>query len=368
MVLLCYSCSKKCKNERGLLQHLKSRPGCLEELGISPSSNWAELLGLPTSSSSGTASLPINEHPFHVQTNPKLAAKRPVEYMWKEEEDSAFSSLPDAPTKRLKHRPTATDGKQSSQITIEHRCGSKQIQMTIDETTAGTLLKNLMADKLSLDSSESKIATVLTEQQMERIQSLMDPNNDEQSDTDSWIDQEEDNEDTSLPSSDSPQIEATNLEEERMFKNAKMFVDRGDGCFTTEELLSIRLLSLMRDIGAPLKTYGKIVSLFKDAITDRVALTTTFRHRHTAIKHFSQRFGMKGLYPTVLTQTSPINNRYYPVPVHNAQAMIESLLYSSLAQDESNLLFPNPDNPMDPPPDEVTMIADIDTGRSYRNA
>jgi hypothetical protein len=122
MVLLCYSCLKKCKNEMGLLQHLKSCPGCLEELGISPSLNWAELLGLPTSSSSGTASLPINEHPIHVQPDLKLAAKCPVEYMWKEE-DSAFPSMPDAPTKRLKHRPTATEGNQTSQITIEHRCG-----------------------------------------------------------------------------------------------------------------------------------------------------------------------------------------------------------------------------------------------------
>jgi hypothetical protein len=115
-----------------------------------------------------------------------------------------------------------------------------------------------------------------------------------------------------------------------MFKNAKMFVDRGNGCFTTGELLSICLLSLIRDIGAPLKTYGKIVSLFKDAITDKADLTTTFRHRHIAIKHILQWFGMKGLYPTILTQPNPTNNQYYPVPVHNAQAMIESLLYSSL--------------------------------------
>jgi hypothetical protein len=120
--------------------------------------------------------LPINEHPIHVQPDLKLAAKHPVEYMWKEE-DSAFPSMPNALTKWLKHRPTATVGNKSSQITIEHHCGSKQIQMTIDETTAGTLLKNLMADKLSLDSSESKIATVLTQAPMQRIRSLMDPNN-----------------------------------------------------------------------------------------------------------------------------------------------------------------------------------------------
>jgi hypothetical protein len=76
---------------------------------------------------------------------------------------------------------------------------------------------------------------------------------------------------------------------------------------------------------------------------------------------------MKGLYPTVLTQPSPLNNRFYPVPVHNAQAMIESLLYSSLAKDDNNLLFPNPDDPMAPPPAEVHNIADINTGTVYRN-
>jgi hypothetical protein len=158
------------------------------------------------------------------------------------------------------------------------------------------------------------------------------------------------------------------LEEERMFENAKMYTDRGNGCFTNEEILSIRLLGIMREIGAPLKTYGRIVSLFKDVITERVAITSTFRHRHTAIKHFSNRFCMKRLYPTVLTQASPFNNRFYPVPVHNAKAMIESLLYSSLAKDDSNLLFPNPEDPLAPPPAEVTNIADIDTGRVYRNA
>jgi hypothetical protein len=75
----------------GSLFHLKSRPGCLEELGISPLSNWAELLGLPTLSSSATASLPINEHPIHVQPDLKLAAKHPVKYMWKEEDHRQYA-------------------------------------------------------------------------------------------------------------------------------------------------------------------------------------------------------------------------------------------------------------------------------------
>ena len=49
--------------------------------------------------------------------------------------------------------------------------------------------------------------------------------------------------------------------------------------------------------------------------------------------------------------------------------MIESLLlYSPLPKDDSNLLFPNPDDPLAPPLSVVTMIADIFTGRAYRNA
>jgi hypothetical protein len=98
-------------------------------------------------------------------------------------------------------------------------------------------------------------------------------------------------------------------------------------CFTNNKILSICLIGIMQDIGAPLKTYRRIVALFKDVITERIAITTTFRHWHTAINHFSQQFCMKGLYPTVMTQPSPRNDRFYPVPVHNAQAMIESVLY-----------------------------------------
>jgi hypothetical protein len=82
-----------------------------------------------------------------------------------------------------------------------------------------------------------------------------------------------------------------------------------------------------------LKKHGRIVALFKDVIREQETNTTTFRQRHTAINHLSVRFSMKGLYPTVLTQPSPLNNRFYPIPDHNAQAMIESLLYSLLAKE-----------------------------------
>jgi hypothetical protein len=48
--------------------------------------------------------------------------------------------------------------------------------------------------------------------------------------------------------------------------------------------------------------------------------------------------------------------------------MIESLLYLSLAKNDNNLPFPNPDDLLAPPPPVVQNIADIDTRDVYRNA
>jgi hypothetical protein len=65
-------------------------------------------------------------------------------------------------------------------------------------------------------------------------------------------------------------------EEECMFEQAKMYTNRGNGCFANEEIHSICLLGIMRDIEAPLKMYGRIVALFKDVITE--ATRTGYHH------------------------------------------------------------------------------------------
>jgi hypothetical protein len=348
MVLFCFSCSTPCKTRQGLTRHLKSRPACLDELGISRASNWGSTLGLPSVTTSSNA---INKHNFPVEPDPKLVAKRPVEVMWQDKQDSfSASSVADTetPLKSLKGSSNASIRGPGSRtrIIIEHRCGSKTIEMVIDDDSASSLLKDLLLS----NNADSKAATLSLEQ-IHHLQRLMDPANEEIFSDDEQSVPGDGHDFWEIPPPvDNMPNNHFNLEEERMFENAKMYTDRGNGCFTNKEILSIRLLGIMREIGAPLKTYGRIVSLFKDVITERVAITSTFRHRHTAIKHFSDRFCMKKLYPTVLTQTSPFNNRFYPVPVHDAKAMIESLLYSSLAKDDSNLLFPNPEDPLAPPP------------------
>ncbi len=293
---------------------MKSRPKCLHDLGIAR----AGYLGLSPSTSS---SQPINHHSFQFETDPNLAAKRSVEVMWHDENAfEAAPSLPLPPSKSRKGSSTASVQRAAgnSSVYIEHRCGTTNIDMVSADVDASRPFQDVLMDELP---AASPPAPALSLYEIERIQSSMaSATEDFSSDDDDSISSGE-VEDSMVP----PPLEASDLhnadvnveEEERMFEKAKMYTDRGNGCFTNEEILSIRLLGIMRDIGAPLKTYGRIVALFKDVITEREAITTTFRHRHTAVNHFSQRFRMKGLYPTVLTQPSPLNNRFYPVPVPN---------------------------------------------------
>ena len=150
MVVLCYSCGTPCKTRKGLENHLKSRPACPDELGISRSSNWAVNLGL---SSVTTSSKVINHHLFPVEIDPKVAAKRSVEVMWQDENDfEAVASSPESPLKSLKSSAAASirgnDVKSSS--LIKHFCGTKKIHMTVDQHHSSGLLKNLLLDKHSV--------------------------------------------------------------------------------------------------------------------------------------------------------------------------------------------------------------------------
>jgi len=141
MVVFCFACGSRCKTWKGLENHLKSRPGCLDELEISRDSNWAATLGLSSVTSSSKA---INHHTFGVETDPKLSAKRPVDVMWPDE--NVFdeeSSASNSPFKSLKQSLSTASirGRGTSSIFIRHRCGPKTIEFTIDEYAASGLLK-----------------------------------------------------------------------------------------------------------------------------------------------------------------------------------------------------------------------------------
>jgi hypothetical protein len=124
------------------------------------------------------------------------------------------------------------------------------------------------------------------------------------------------------------------------------FTDRLRGQHTAEENMSLKLLKLLRLTGAPHYAYRSIMDIFADALASKIVTAgATFCQRDTAIKHFAKRFRLEKLYLT--TFTKHMNGHSYPVVLHDAEVMVQSLLKSSLMVEE-NMLFPDMDNPLVP--------------------
>jgi hypothetical protein len=123
--------------------------------------------------------------------------------------------------------------------------------------------------------------------------------------------------------------------------------DRLRGQLTAEEIVSLKLLKLLRLTGAPHHAYGSIMDIFADAFASKVVTAgATFHSHDTAIKHFANWFRLENLY--LATLTKPMNGRSYPVVLHDAEVVVQLLLKSSLMVEE-NMLFPNMDKPLAPP-------------------
>jgi hypothetical protein len=124
MVSFCFSCGTPCKTQKGLENHVKSRPKCLHDLGIARD----ESLGL---SPSFPLTQLINHHSFRFESDPNLASKRSVEVMWQDETSlEAASSLPKESASKSRKGSLASSFLRSadnSYVLVEHRCGTRKL-------------------------------------------------------------------------------------------------------------------------------------------------------------------------------------------------------------------------------------------------
>ena len=86
--------------------------------------------------------------------------------------------------------------------------------------------------------------------------------------------------------------------------------------------------------------------MIEDATKANITFTSTFQEQPSAIKYFATRFNLTSIEPWTITKR--MHMRSLPCVQHDAQAMIESLLYSLLMVDD-NMLFPVPSDPSAPP-------------------
>ena len=152
--------------------------------------------------------------------------------------------------------------------------------------------------------------------------------------------------------------------------NPDVFLDHNDGAFTSAEILSITLLKFLGSIRAPLYAYDTIMEIIGQAISLGGELPMSFPKRRTFIQYLFGRFELKGILPRTITIPT---NGAHPKPfcdvvVHDALSMIHSLLRDPRLMQDDNLLFPDPTNPLAAPDGDPEWIADIDTGRAYKEA
>jgi hypothetical protein len=182
MVSFCFSCGTPCKTQKGLENHVKSRPKFLHDLGIAR----AESLGLSPSFPSAQL---IDHHSFRFETVPNLASKRSVEVMWQDENSlEAASSLPKESASKSRKGSSASSilrSANNSSLLVEHRCGTKKIDMVFDDNATSRPLPDLLIDKLP---AEEPAAPALSLLQIRRIQSILASTSEEvSSDDDSSI-------------------------------------------------------------------------------------------------------------------------------------------------------------------------------------
>jgi hypothetical protein len=158
MVSFCFSCGTPCKTQKGLENHVKSRPKGLHDLGIAR----AESLGLSLSS---PLTQLINHHSFGFETNPNLACKRSVEVMWQDESSlDAASFLPKESASKSRKGSSASSILRStgnSSVLVEHRCGTKKIDMVFDDNEAICPSPDLLIDKLPAEEPAAPALSLL---------------------------------------------------------------------------------------------------------------------------------------------------------------------------------------------------------------
>ncbi len=313
-ILYCPHCNHVCKSLRGLSQHINHRPACRAK-------------ALPFLDGVNTQRTPF--HQSFVQLD-EPHADEAMEPLWQQTADvNAFE--PEAQCD------------EAANISFHE-------QRRLDEATLRSVYmhQNHVDDGVFTHLSDDCLVDACTMLDTEDRQDIM-------------LDMDEsfayhDDECHTIPTSNLVDVDDD---------DALQFTDRLRGQHTAEEIMSLQLLKLLRAIGAPNYAYRAVMDIFSEAVAAKVVSPgSNFRQRETAIEHFANRFCLQKLYPTTLTKH--MNGRSYPVVLHDAEVMINSLLKSALMVEE-NMLFPDMDDPLSPPPPMVETIGDVDTGHVYRS-
>ena len=138
---------------------------------------------------------------------------------------------------------------------------------------------------------------------------------------------------------------------------------------TQSQMSSIRLLLRLRNTKASLNTYDSVMTWHledtgKKRVDETLGQCKDFISRHKVYKALNSRYSFSQDCGYELHSVKlPHSNTSVDIVRYNAKAAIMSLLTDPRLCDDDYLFFD--DNPLQPPPKDITEIRDLNTGEAY---
>lgn len=140
---------------------------------------------------------------------------------------------------------------------------------------------------------------------------------------------------------------------------------------TDQQVRGIRLLHILGKKRAPLDTYDDIMHWhFQDTgelqADDKLQDTDLYVSRQKLLKELSIRYNMDTKFPIIKRVNLPSSRSTVNMVCHDAGDCLQSLFTDPRVSDDDFWFFDK--NPLAAPPENLTLIADLQTGNAYRAA
>jgi hypothetical protein len=140
--------------------------------------------------------------------------------------------------------------------------------------------------------------------------------------------------------------------------------------FTKAEITAIKLMDTLKLKKAPLNAYRDLMEWHLresgqlDDYEDLKDAPELYTGRNTLLEQLNKRYNMEKLKPYTKKIKLPVSGSVINQTLHYAPAVIQGLLTDPRLNDADYLFYD--DDPLAGPPESHTYIADLNTGKAYR--
>ena len=271
----------------------------------------------------------------HVNATPACRKKQQEEVLAQAQEEPEPEAEIATQLRRSKRRRT----------TVEE---AVQAAANADKEVQDEVLTLMQQDKEPSESEEEDVPVQLDESEEEL-----------EADSEEELDEEEAKEEANT---------GINMEMRAKFKEYVDEHERHFAPFKESEVTQIRLLDTLKRKRAPLNAYQEVLEwhLKETKVLqahETLQHTLNYKNRKPLVEELIKRYNLQGLLPKAKKICLPFSKAHVTIPCVDFHDCIVSLLTDPRFQAEDYLFFG--DDPLQPPPEQVVWIEDLNTGEAH---